>query len=682
MNNKISIIMPVYNTESYLQRALDSIINQTYKNIELLCIDDASTDNSLSILKSYSYKDDRIKVIEFKENQGQGIARNYALKIATGDYIMFLDSDDTLELDACELAINQIIQNNNDFVFFNFKAFYPNNKVIQGDILKPLLREENNSNINPTKLKINMFHSLYVVMGIYQKSFILDNNILFNTSKLCEDDIFYTKCWLFAKDISIINKPLYNYYRRENSSSYQASDYDKILNAKEECYEECKKFYKNSYLMLNYVTYYIRSLLYYIKEYSQLNRSIEKDFFYKIKDVFKKLDKNENIELIKDDINYIIYERIKNHSFFYYKFCMIIEKIFSIRKYSSNGKRNLILKLFNKTYKIPICENRRIYITNTTYAVYLRLHGIYLKLKQKSYKEMYKNMVEENNELKEQINYLKSVIPINSLPQMSGKIREAQLRILDFTTKICSEFEKNSIEYFLVAGSAIGAIRHSGFIPWDDDIDIGMMREDYTKCENYCKEHFIEVDISSLKIDENYIKSKYKVLQQALNKYPNKIFFIKSYNTLQIFYGLDLNNFVSVDIFSYDFYHDNYTFQEHSKYLNSFIFKIFASKNHGEAMNYINKELATNPNIVERSNTIYFGIDSMTSFENTASHFYDANKIFPLIKTKFENTELYVPKDINYYISNEIRDYRSWPAEIKMNQHLKTRANHAKNNCK
>lgn len=674
--------MPVYNTELYLQRALDSVINQTYKNIELLCIDDASTDNSLSILKTYSSKDDRIKIIEFKENQGQGIARNHALKIATGDYIMFLDSDDTLELNACELAINQIIQNNNDFVFFNFKAFYPNNKVIQGDILKPLLREENNPHINPTKLKINMFHCLYVVMGIYQKDFILKNNIFFNTTRLCEDDIFYTKCWLNANDISIINQPLYNYYRRENSSSYQTIEYDKVLYAKRECYEECKKFYQNSYLMLNYVSYYISSLLYYIKKYSQLNRSIEKDFFYKIKNVFKELDRTENIDLIKDDINYIIFERMKNHSFFYYKLCMLVEKVFSIRRYSSNGKRNLVLRIFGKTYKFPICENRRIYMVDTKYARYLRLHGIYIKLKQKSYKEMYKHILEENNDLREEIEYLKSVISVNSLPVMTGIIREKQLKILDFTTKICSEFEKNGIEYFLDSGSAVGAIRHKGFIPWDDDIDIGMMRKDYTKCENYCKEHFIEIDISSLKIDNNFIKSKYNVLQQAFNKYPNKIFFIKSYNTLQIFCGLDLNDFVSVDIFSYDYYNDNYTFQEHLKYLDSFIFKVFASKNHGEAMNYINKELATNPNIVDKSNTIYFGIDSMTSFENNASHFYVAEKILPLVKTKFENVDLYATKDIDYYIANIIRDYKNWPPEIRMKQHLKTRANYVKNHCK
>lgn len=682
MNNTISIIMPVYNCSEFLERSLNCFMNQTYKNIELVCIDDASTDNSLEILKSYQKIDNRIRIIESKENQGQGIGRNIAIKAATGDYIMFLDPDDTFELNACELAINQITKNNNDFVFFNFRVFYPDKRVLDGNILAPLLKEESNSHINPTLSRINMFHSLYVVVGIYKKSFILDNNIQFNSSRLCEDDIFYTKCWLYAKDVSIINKPLYNYYRRGNSSSYQAKDYKSILFAKRECYEACKNYYGNSHLLLNYVTYYIRSLLYYHKEYSQLDRRIEKSFFYEIKKVFKDLYDNEDVDLIKDDINYIIFNRIKNRSYFYYRFCLLFEKFFSIRRYKIAQRKNLIIKIFNKTFRIPLCDNRAIELLETNTCFVLNIHGLKYKIKQKSYKEIYKSLVKENNDLQEQIEYLKGLIPVNSLPTMKGPVRDAQLRVLDFTKRVCSEFEKQGIEYFLVAGSAIGAVRHAGFVPWDDDIDLGMMRKDYIACENYCKKHFIEVDISSIKINGNYIKSKYKVLQDAFKKYPNKIFFIKSYNTLQIFCGIDLNNFVSFDIFSYDFYRDGYTLQEHLKYLDSFILKVYASKNHGEAMKYINKELATNPNIVEKSNTIYYGIDSMTSFENTATYFYNADRILPLKKTRFEDTVLYVPNDLDYYIKNEIRDYQSWPAEIRMQQHLKKRSEISEKVCK
>ena len=112
--------MPVYNSELYLKRSIESVLNQTYENFELLCIDDSSSDNSLKILKHYQAFDSRINIIEFAENKGQGTARNEAIKQALGEYIMFVDSDDSLELNACELLIKQIVQNDNDFVFFDF----------------------------------------------------------------------------------------------------------------------------------------------------------------------------------------------------------------------------------------------------------------------------------------------------------------------------------------------------------------------------------------------------------------------------------------------------------------------------------------------------------------------------------------------------------------------------------
>ena len=94
---KISIIIPVYNTEKYLRRCIESAINQTLKDIEIICIDDASTDNSLNILNEYATKDKRIKVIVFKKNNGVGRARNEALRIASGEFIGFIDSDDFVD---------------------------------------------------------------------------------------------------------------------------------------------------------------------------------------------------------------------------------------------------------------------------------------------------------------------------------------------------------------------------------------------------------------------------------------------------------------------------------------------------------------------------------------------------------------------------------------------------------
>ena len=105
----LSVIIPVYNVEPYLEQCLDSVINQTYKNLEIICINDGSTDNSLKILEKYQKKDNRIKLINQK-NKGLSEARNAGLDVAKGEYIAFVDSDDYLELNAYEEAMNVVLQ--------------------------------------------------------------------------------------------------------------------------------------------------------------------------------------------------------------------------------------------------------------------------------------------------------------------------------------------------------------------------------------------------------------------------------------------------------------------------------------------------------------------------------------------------------------------------------------------
>ena len=124
-NIKVSIIVPVYNVEEYLPQCLDSLVNQTLQDIEIICINDGSTDSSGKILDNYAQKDNRIKVIT-KENEGQGVARNLAMDHANGEYIMFCDPDDWFELSACEDAYNQISKNDNDIVFFNYFDYFDN----------------------------------------------------------------------------------------------------------------------------------------------------------------------------------------------------------------------------------------------------------------------------------------------------------------------------------------------------------------------------------------------------------------------------------------------------------------------------------------------------------------------------------------------------------------------------
>ena len=124
----VSVIVPVYNVEKYLEECCDSILNQTYKNLEIILIDDGSDDNSPKICDSYKEKDSRVKVIHQK-NSGVSSARNNGIKNSCGDFIIFADSDDKLEKNMCEKAVEALSQNT-DAVFFGYKRTDKNMSVV------------------------------------------------------------------------------------------------------------------------------------------------------------------------------------------------------------------------------------------------------------------------------------------------------------------------------------------------------------------------------------------------------------------------------------------------------------------------------------------------------------------------------------------------------------------------
>ena len=126
MNKLISIIMPVYNAEKYLNRSIESIMNQTYNNIEIILVNDGSTDNSLEICTSYQEKDNRIKLIN-QANKGVSFARNKGIDEATGDYIMFIDSDDYVEKNMIEDMVSKITEDDIDLVISGIKMDYIKN---------------------------------------------------------------------------------------------------------------------------------------------------------------------------------------------------------------------------------------------------------------------------------------------------------------------------------------------------------------------------------------------------------------------------------------------------------------------------------------------------------------------------------------------------------------------------
>ena len=123
MSPLVSVVIPVYNVESYLRQCMDSVVNQTYRNLEIVCVNDGSPDRSIDILREYEQKDKRIKIIEI-ENQGLSGARNVGTAHCTGDYLIYLDSDDWIDFDTVEVALKAVTEYDVDIVLWNYVKEY------------------------------------------------------------------------------------------------------------------------------------------------------------------------------------------------------------------------------------------------------------------------------------------------------------------------------------------------------------------------------------------------------------------------------------------------------------------------------------------------------------------------------------------------------------------------------
>lgn len=216
-NDIISIIVPVYNVEMYLERCLDSIVNQTYKNLEILLIDDGSTDKSGIICDEYSRKDNRIRVFH-KNNEGQAEARNVGLRQANGDYIMFVDSDDMVDKEMCQTLLKIMLRNDVDFVMCNFLSIYTNeykkkniNKFKNGQLYTGRQGLELHVKKGPTELAV-------VWNKLYKTELFRRYNLFFVKGRIHEDELICKYILYYTRKFIYIDKMLYMYFRRNDST--------------------------------------------------------------------------------------------------------------------------------------------------------------------------------------------------------------------------------------------------------------------------------------------------------------------------------------------------------------------------------------------------------------------------------------------------------------------------------
>ncbi|WP_405305378.1 glycosyltransferase family 2 protein [Methanobrevibacter sp.] len=294
---KVSVIIPFYNVEEYLKECLDSVVNQTMEDIEIICINDGSTDNSMSILNTYD--DERIKIIE-QENQGLSSARNVGLENSNGDYICFLDSDDYLEITALE-EIYEIAQDKSlDLLMFKLINFDNDTGETEIDEYYEMekLKKVVGDNIFSYEDTDEVFFDLSVTAPAKLFKHDLIKDLRFPEYLIYEDNAFYMECILRAKRAYFYDKHLYYRRIRPNSitsSTERTSDWLEISNLIIEitkdhgCYERyAEKIYNKKFSNT-------------FRLFSLCDEKDKPDFFKKLKKDFTQLkEKNKNDEVLNN----------------------------------------------------------------------------------------------------------------------------------------------------------------------------------------------------------------------------------------------------------------------------------------------------------------------------------------------------------------------------------------------
>lgn len=562
---KLSIIVPVYNVEKYLPKCSESLTNQTLKDIEIICVNDGSIDNSLAILKEFASKDSRIKIID---NQHQGVAktRNTGIEQATGEYIGFVDSDDFIDIDFFEKLYNSATENNSDIAI---ASILKHKKFFNIYNAKYTKKETAISIQDKIKLCGDKKHFFFYAWNkIYKSSLIKNNNIEFSEGQIYEDVVFAIRALYYSNKIISVSKTKYHYVEHENS----LTKYKDKTGGKEQDL---------------------------VKAYSELQEFCN----------------SKNIE-IPERLNY--YAK-KNFGF-----------IFNLYE-GKYQKKIQFLNLFTVATITDFSETRNL----------INILGIKIKLaKREIAKERQENVFYQ---------YKKDKINITKVPQAQGLLRDIQLANLALLKELAYVCEKNNFKYILDAGTLLGAIRHTGFIPWDDDIDILMFREDYEKIVSTFKNTTRNSDIYA---------------EYHRDKDTNSQYFIKIKHKKCPFLG--------VDIFPLDTYGEHLNKQEQLKKTKG-IYKTIKTLKKGITTNLSNetvkailtktmKEQILTVSNYENSDFIY-GIDFAHKLKNW---FLDRDIVLPLRKIQFEDSEYTTVNKPEKFLKNIYGDYMKYPKKMKI----------------
>lgn len=551
--------------EKYLPKCLESLIKQTLKDIEIICVNDGSMDNSLAILKEFASRDSRIRIID---NQHQGVAktRNTGIEQSTGEYIGFVDSDDYIDIDFFEKLYNSATKSNSDIAIASIlkhKNFF---NIYNAKYTKEEIAITIQDKIKLCEDKKHFF--FYAWNKIYHSGFIKENNIKFSEGQIYEDVMFAIKALYYSNKIISVYGTKYHYIEHENSlTKYKDKTGEKEHDL--------------------------------IKAYSELQEFCN----------------SKNIE-IPERLNYYTKE---NFGF-----------ILNLYK----GKYQSKIQLFN-IFTIATISN---YSETRNLITIL---GFKIKIaKREIAKERQENVFYQ---------YKKDKIDITKVPQAQGLLRDIQLANLALLKELAYVCEKNNFKYILDAGTLLGAVRHSRFIPWDDDIDILMFREDYEKIVSVFKNTTRNSDIYA---------------EYHRDKDTNSQYFIKIKHKKCPFLG--------VDIFPLDSYGKHLSLKEQLiatnkickilKHLKKEIDPNISNKETKTILTKTMKEKILLSSANENGDFVY-GVDFAHKLKNW---FLDRDIVLPLRKIQFEDSKYTTVNKPKEFLKNIYGDYMKYPKKMKI----------------
>ena len=279
---KISVIVPVYGAEKYLERCVKSLTEQKFTDIEIILVDDKSPDKSPQLCDEYALQDNRIRVIHKTDNEGAGLARNSGLEIATGEYISFVDSDDYIEPELYEHCYHECVENNLDVCYFRYKRIDENGNSYtetidtniyelysNNDCLKIMLGMMGGDPSSNNSLK--MFPSVW--SGLFNRETIKKSGVLFTSDRCGEDLLFTINLLPHTNKIKVLPNIYYNYFVNSNSltSSY---DDDRILRVRKLIKYIEQKIPNDDIYHKGFINYILTNFKAVIRFESQLKKSI------------------------------------------------------------------------------------------------------------------------------------------------------------------------------------------------------------------------------------------------------------------------------------------------------------------------------------------------------------------------------------------------------------------------